>query len=366
MKIGILGGGQLGLMLGQAGIPLGMSFRIFEPACDAPAATIGEHIGAEYNDLSALKTFAEGLNVVTYEFENVPIVAVEFLEKICPVYPPPDALHIAQDRLREKKLFQDLQIPTPDFVAASNILEVETAIESLGLPVVIKTTRLGYDGKGQAVIRDYDDLQKIDPAFFAVPLIVEQFIPFKRELSIITVRTKSGDQEFYPLVENVHRSGILRQSTAPASQITPELTEQAHDIANKIATKLNYVGVLCIELFEKNGILIANEIAPRVHNSGHWTIEGAETSQFENHIRAISGLPLGDCSSRGHSVMINIIGKQPQSSEVHRLPHTHLHLYGKSERPNRKIGHITICHDEAKLVNQIVSSPVIQSIMATS
>jgi 5-(carboxyamino)imidazole ribonucleotide synthase len=366
VNIGILGGGQLGLMLGQAGIPLGMSFRIFEPVADAPAAKIGAHIRADYSDLSALEIFAAGLDLITYEFENVPVAAVEVVEKKCPVLPNNFALRIAQDRLKEKQLFQKLEIPTPDFLPATGRAEVENAVNILGPPVVIKTTRLGYDGKGQSVIREQFDLDKLERRFFAVPLIVEQFIPFERELSIITVRAKSGEQAYYPLVENIHRNGILRQSTAPAPHLTPALTAQAQGIANKIANELNYVGVFCVELFEKNEVLIANEIAPRVHNSGHWTIEGAECSQFENHIRAITGLPLGTCEPRGHSIMINIIGQHPQESEILALPNTHLHLYGKAARPHRKLGHITICGEKAETVANMASQPLFQSIMATS
>lgn len=365
MKIGILGGGQLGLMLGQAGQKLGHQFKFFDPDSAAPASQVGQHICANYDDTTALTKFTDGLDSITYEFENVPVAAIETIEKLCPVYPPQLALHAAQDRLREKQLFQTLAIPTPDFLAATNRAEVETAIKTLGLPVVIKTTRLGYDGKGQAVIRNLSELDKLLAEFFSVPLIVEQFIPFDRELSIITVRAKNGEQLFYPLVENQHRNGILRKTTAPAPKLTAALTAQAREIAAKIATELHYVGTLCVELFEKNGVLMANEIAPRVHNSGHWTIEGAETSQFEQHIRAITGAPLGSCEPRGHSLMINIIGKQPDPSALNTLPDTHLHLYGKAERALRKIGHITLCGGSLAEIEPRLNSSIIQSVLTT-
>lgn len=348
MTIGILGGGQLGYMLALAGYPLDFHFRFLDPSPQAPVGRIASRVTADYTDFEALEKFAHGLALVTYEFENVPVEAARFLQKIVPVYPPPQALQTAQDRLSEKSLFQKLQIPTTEFVPVNSAEELLSAVARLGLPSVLKTCRLGYDGKGQWVLRGKEDLEEVSKEIPAVPLVLEKFVNFSRELSILAVRGRSGEIAFYPLVENHHRGGILRLSLAPAPHLTEKLQRAAENAARRVLEALDYVGVLAIELFECDGKLLANEMAPRVHNSGHWSIEGAVTSQFENHLRAVSGLPLGSTATLGHSAMLNLIGEVPEPSELLAVPDAHLHLYGKSSRPGRKVGHVTLRADSSE------------------
>jgi len=345
VTIGILGGGQLGYMLALAGYPLDLHFRFLDPSPQAPVGRIAPRVTAEYTDFEALDTFAHGLALVTYEFENVPVEAARHLAQKLPVYPPPQALETAQDRLSEKSLFQRLNIPTTEFVAFNSAGELDAAIRKLGLPSVLKTRRLGYDGKGQWVLRSLDDVATVHSNLPATPLILEKFVSFQRELSILAVRGRSGETAFYPLVENHHRGGILRLSLAPAPRLSQTLQREAENAARRILEALDYVGVLAVELFECAGRLLANEIAPRVHNSGHWTIEGAVSSQFENHLRAVSGLPLGETRTLGHSAMLNLIGELPEPAELLAVPDAHLHLYGKSPRPGRKVGHVTVRAD---------------------
>ncbi len=342
MSIGILGGGQLGYMLALAGYPLGLRFRFLDPSPEAPVGRIAPRVTGDFSDRAALEKFAHGLEVVTYEFENVPVDAAHFLSKHVPVFPPPAALETAQDRLREKQLFEKLGIATTKNVAVSSAYDLDQALKEVGLPAVVKTRRMGYDGKGQWVLRTPEEVKAAKEALPKVPMIMEQFIPFTRELSVLAVRGKSGETAFYPLVENHHRGGILRLSLAPAPSVAPEIQKAAEDAARKVLEALNYVGVLAIEFFEHDGKLLANEMAPRVHNSGHWTIEGAVTSQFENHLRAINGLPLGATTAIGSSAMINLIGELPESAQVLAIPSAHLHLYGKEARPGRKLGHVTL------------------------
>jgi 5-(carboxyamino)imidazole ribonucleotide synthase len=351
MTIGILGGGQLGYMLALAGYPLGLHFRFLDPSPEAPVGRIAQRVTADYRDEAALEKFASGLELVTYEFENVPVDAAKFLAERVPVFPPPAALEAAQDRISEKQLFQKLGIASTEFVPIEKRADIEQALENIGLPAVLKTCRMGYDGKGQWILKSFEDVTRAkeglsDELFRGAkqgaPLILERFVSFTRELSLIAVRSRAGETVFYPLVENHHRSGILRLSLAPAPRLEPAIQSSAEDAARRVLESLNYVGVLAIEFFECNGRLIANEMAPRVHNSGHWTIEGAVTSQFENHLRAVLGLPLGVAALTGHSAMLNLIGELPEASEVLAIPDTHLHLYGKSPRPGRKIGHLTV------------------------
>ena len=342
MTIGILGGGQLGYMLALAGYPLGLHFRFLDPSPEAPVGRIAQRVTADYTDQAALEKFSSGLELVTYEFENVPVEAANFLAERVPVYPPPAALEAAQDRLAEKSLFRKLGITTVEFAAVSNPAELDAALRTLGLPAVLKTSRMGYDGKGQWILRTAQDVAKAKSEMPSVKLILERFVPFTRELSALAVRSRSGETAIYPLVENHHRSGILRLSLAPAPRLDPPIQRAAENVAQRVLESLKYVGVLAIEFFEHQGDLLANEMAPRVHNSGHWSIEGAVTSQFENHLRAVLGLPLGSTGLTGHCAMLNLIGDLPESAEVLAVPDAHLHLYGKSPRPGRKLGHVTL------------------------
>jgi len=346
MTIGILGGGQLGYMLALAGYPLGLRFRFLDPSPEAPVGRIAQRVTAEYSDKAALDKFTSGLEVVTYEFENVPVEAAEFLAERVPVYPPAKALEEAQDRRREKKLFQRLGIATTEFVEVSGASQLDSAVKTLGLPAVLKTCRMGYDGKGQWMLRTREDVEKTRKELAHAPLILEKLVPFTREVSLLGVRNRAGEIAFYPLVENHHRQGILRLSLAPAPNLSSALQQAAEDAGRKVLDALEYVGVLCIEFFELKGRLLANEMAPRVHNSGHWTIEGSVTSQFENHLRAVLGLPLGSTATIGHSAMLNLIGELPVTEEVLRVANSHLHLYGKEPRPGRKVGHVTVRADK--------------------
>jgi 5-(carboxyamino)imidazole ribonucleotide synthase len=352
MTIGILGGGQLGYMLALAGYPLGLRFRFLDPSPEAPVGRIAQRVTAEYSDKAALDKFASGLEVVTYEFENVPVEAAEFLAERVPVYPPTKALEEAQDRRREKKLFQRLGIATTEFVEVSTATELDGAVKTLGLPAVLKTCRMGYDGKGQWMLRTREDVEKARTELPDTLLILEKLVPFSREVSLLGVRNRAGEIAFYPLVENHHRQGILRLSLAPAPNLSSALQQAAEDAGRKVLEALEYVGVLCIEFFELNGRLLANEMAPRVHNSGHWTIEGAVTSQFENHLRAVLGLPLGSTATIGHSAMLNLIGELPVTEEVLKVANSHLHLYGKEPRPGRKVGHVTVRADKPEKLRQ--------------
>lgn len=327
-NIGILGAGQLGRMLALAGYPLGHRFRFLDPASDSPAGLLADHLAFDYSDETVLSKFADGLGIVTYEFENVPVKAARYLEKFVSMYPPPIALEKAQDRFLEKSFFCELGIPTPRFTTDINV--------AFGFPAVLKTRRMGYDGKGQKVISSVTDLSNANQE----GMILEEFISFDRELSIIGVRKKSGEMIFYPLVENHHRDGILRLSRIGVN-VSAELQWEAEEYITRVMNALDYVGVLAIEFFEKDGHLLANEMAPRVHNSGHWTIEGAVTSQFENHIRAVTDAPLGSTSPLGACAMVNLIGELPDVASILQIDGAHLHLYDKTPRPNRKIGHIT-------------------------
>jgi 5-(carboxyamino)imidazole ribonucleotide synthase len=354
MKIGVLGAGQLGRMLALAGYPLGLSFRFFDPVETSCIEELAPRIRADYDDLAALARFAEGLDAVTYEFENVPVTAARHLEQFAPVCPSPAALEASQDRLTEKSLFRELGIATPPFAAAETREELAQAVERFGLPSVLKTRRMGYDGKGQRVLRTPADVEAAWEALGARPLILEGFVPFDRELSILAVRGRDGATAFYPLVENHHAGGILRLSLAPAPDLDAALQAKAEGYATRLLDRMDYVGMLALELFQVGDELLANEMAPRVHNSGHWTIEGAETSQFENHVRAVAGLPLGSTALRGYSAMVNLIGTTPAPTDVLSIEGAHLHLYGKEPRAGRKLGHITIRADkEADLSSRL-------------
>lgn len=340
--IGIMGAGQLGMMLAQAGHKLGMTFRFLDPATEIAARGLGEHVCAAYEDIDALEEFSRGLKAITYEFENVPLESVRWLAQRVPLHPQPEALKEAQDRLFEKNFFHGVGIPVPKFSSFFFRDEYDEAIGRIGLPAVLKTRRFGYDGKGQRVIRTAAEANTAFRELNGMPLFLEGFVPFDRELSIIAVRSLEGECRFYPLVENHHREGILRLSIAPAPNLTEQLQKEAEGHARRVMDKLNYVGVLAIEFFIRDGMLFANEMAPRVHNSGHWTIEGAETSQFENHLRAVTGMPLGSTAAKGHSAMVNIIGEFPDLAAVRTMPGVAVHDYGKKPRAGRKLGHVTL------------------------
>jgi len=344
MRIGILGGGQLGRMIALAGVPLNLSFRVLDPSRAACAAAVAEHHVGEYEDYAALADFVAGLDVVTYEFENVPVETARWLSLRVPVFPPPEALEVAHDRLAEKLFFTRIGIPVPAYGPVTTRQDYDDAIRKVGLPAVLKTRRFGYDGKGQTVLRTDADIEPAWTLLGGRPLILEQFVKFEREMSLLGVRGREGEQRFYPLVENRHRDGILHQSLAPAPD-RGSLHELAEKYVGAALSTLSYVGVLAIEFFVVGDSLLANEMAPRVHNSGHWTIEGAVTSQFENHLRAVLGWPLGDTSPRGFSAMVNLIGQLPQREAVLATAGAHLHLYGKTPRPGRKLGHVTLTAD---------------------
>jgi 5-(carboxyamino)imidazole ribonucleotide synthase len=348
----VLGGGQLGRMLALAGYQLGVEFRFFDPNSGAPVGQIGQLIAADYDDHEALKRFLDGVDVVTYEFESIPLSTIRFVAERVEVFPPVKALEIAQDRLLEKTLFQELGIPTPRFAPVESLDELRDAATHIGFPAVLKTRRMGYDGKGQTVIRDASALSEGWKKVGGVPLLLEQYVSFQRELSVIGVRDSAGREVFYPPIENLHREGVLRRSIAPAPCATPEISALAMEYSRRIMDRLEYVGVLALELFLVDGALFANEMAPRVHNSGHWTIEGAETSQFENHLRAILALPLGATAQRGTSLMLNILGHIPAVESVLAVEGAHLHLYGKAPTEKRKVGHVTLVAQNAVAIEQ--------------
>jgi 5-(carboxyamino)imidazole ribonucleotide synthase len=339
-KIGIIGAGQLGRMLALAGYPLGLRFVFLDQTDDAPGAQVGRIITGAFDDADRLLQLAEAVDVVTFDVENVPVAAVEEVAKRKPFYPQPAVLGASQDRLTEKSLFRRLRIPTPEFASVDSLQDLHAAARKIGMPGVLKTRRLGYDGRGQHRIATPADIEIAWQELGSVPLIYEGFVKFSREVSLIGVRSSNGEIKFYPLAENVHNEGILRHSVAPYQNA--KLQSQAESYLKRVFREFNYVGILTIEFFVKGGKLIANEMAPRVHNSGHWTIEAAETSQFENHIRAILGLPLGSTRPIGHSAMVNFIGKMPTPAAVLTIPGVHYHSYGKEARPKRKLGHCTI------------------------
>ena len=340
MKIGIIGAGQLGRMLALAGYPLALQFRFLDSSPDSPGARVAPIITGAFDDPDSLRRLAAEVDLVTYEFENVPVSALEAVATSRPCHPPPDALRVSQDRLLEKEMFGRLGIPTPPFRAVDSLTDLRAAVAAIGLPSVLKTRRLGYDGKGQRYLRKSRDVEAAWHALGGVPLILEGFVDFDREVSIVGVRSTHGETRAYPVVDNTHRDGILRVTVAPVRGARLQQAAERH--LARVLDHFGYAGVLTIEFFVQRGRLIANEMAPRVHNSGHWTIEGAATSQFENHLRAILGLPLGDTRAVGHSAMVNFIGTMPDPSRVLALPGAHHHDYGKAPRPGRKLGHCTV------------------------
>ncbi|MFW5825518.1 MAG: 5-(carboxyamino)imidazole ribonucleotide synthase [Marinobacter sp.] len=342
MRIGVLGAGQLGRMLALAGYPLAKTF-VFYDLSGSPSTGLGEVIVDREGKY--LDDFVSRVDVVTYEFEHLPVAVAEQIARSKPVHPLPRALQVCQNREAEKTLFGSLGIPTPQWRMADSADALRHAAETLGCPVVAKSNTEGYDGKGQAVLRSPEDAVAAWQAIGHNRLMVEKFVDFTRELSIIAVRSTDGDLAFYPMAENVHHDGILRYSIAPAPGLSRQLEEKADGHIRALLNELDYVGVLALELFETADGLVANEMAPRVHNSGHWTMEGAMTSQFENHIRAVAGHPLGNTAARGLSCMVNIIGEHGDTDRILELPYAHLHLYAKDERPGRKLGHVNVLAD---------------------
>lgn len=348
--VGILGGGQLARMLALSGAPLGLRFLVMDTAADACAGQFAPLLVGDYRDEAALAEFASKVDVATFDFENVPAESAEWLAARVPVFPNPRALAVAQDRLVEKTLFRELGIPVGAFADVDSLGALRAEVERLGGACILKTRRLGYDGKGQFRIKSPADIDAAWDALGAqaatVGLIVEAFIPFERELSVIAVRGRDGEFRTWPLTENWHVEGVLSASLAPA-HVDETLAEAAYAHARRLAEALDYVGVFALELFYRDGGLLANEMAPRVHNSGHWTIEGAETSQFQNHLRAVLGLPLGETSVLGHACMLNWIGDMPDARGVLQEAGGHWHDYGKEPRAGRKVGHATLRAQDA-------------------
>ncbi|NII71586.1 5-(carboxyamino)imidazole ribonucleotide synthase [Dyella sp. SG562] len=353
--LGILGGGQLARMLALAAAPLGVKTLVVDSAPDACAAQVAPLLAADWTDYAALEGFARQVDVVTFDFENVPAETAHWLAERVAVFPAPRALAVAQDRLAEKTLFRECGLDTPAFMAVDTRADLDRALATVGAPAILKTRRLGYDGKGQFRLRSTADADAAWAALGAQAaahgLILEAFVPFERELSVVAVRGRDGDFRTWPLTQNWHTDGVLSLSLAPAPAVGG-LQQRATALARTLAERLEYVGVFALELFVKDGQLLGNEMAPRVHNSGHWTIEGAITSQFENHVRAVLGLPLGDTGARGLSAMFNWIGELPDAAPVLRAVDGHWHDYGKQPRPGRKVGHATVCATDAQSMAQ--------------
>lgn len=350
-----MGAGQLGLMLGHAGESLDLEFAFLDPAEKPPARTVGPVLSEPFDSREGRDMLA-ACDVVTYEFENVPVGAVEALADRVAVYPPPGALRHAQDRLMEKQLFQRLHIPVPNWREVSSRPDLDAALHEIGLPLVLKTRRFGYDGKGQFVIRKVEDADPAWQELHGRPAIAEEWVRFEREISMLGARATNGEIILYPMTQNEHRQGILHVSKAPAEGDVVAAKAGAH--MRKLLTSLDYVGILALEMFVVGDTVLANEFAPRVHNSGHWTIEGSRTSQFENHLRAILGLPLGDTAAIGHVAMINLVGHMPLKTGLTERG-WYLHDYGKAARPGRKLGHMTIVAGDAETRDRELSNALI-------
>jgi 5-(carboxyamino)imidazole ribonucleotide synthase len=347
MTIGIVGAGQLGRMLALAGYPLGLDFLFLDRAPDTPGGQVAPILCGELTDPALLAQLAERAEVLTFDWENVSVQALRPLKSKTRIHPPVTALAAAQDRVSEKQLFERLGIPTTRWRNVESRAALDRAIEEIGLPGVLKTRRLGYDGKGQVVLKKPADAEHAWNELGKSALLYEEWIPFDFEVSIIGARSRRGETAIYPLNGNVHSKGILRLTRAPVG--APVLQAAAARYLSRVLTHFSYVGVLTIEFFVRRGKLIANEMAPRVHNSGHWTIEGAVTSQFENHLRAIMNLPLGATRALGHCAMINLIGRMPRRTKVLGQPGVHLHDYRKEARPGRKLGHCTLVEATARV-----------------
>jgi 5-(carboxyamino)imidazole ribonucleotide synthase len=344
-RVGIVGAGQLGRMLALAGYPLGIRCLFLDRSATAPAAQVAPILTGDLEDAQQLATLAASSDVLTFDWENISGRSLAPLEQLTLVRPPPAALEVSQDRLAEKALFTKLRIPVAAHAAVDGKDELLRAARKLGLPGVLKTRRLGYDGKGQFLVRDAAQLDAAWAAIGGSGLIYERFQEFSREVSLVAARSAAGKIVFYPLSANVHGGGILHYGVAPLTNRA--LEREARRYMKRVMNALAYVGVLAIEFFVVKGRLIANEMAPRVHNSGHWTIEGCVTSQFENHLRAICGLPLGSTRALGHTAMINFLGQMPDRERLLRIDGLSFHDYGKEPRPGRKVGHCTILKGRA-------------------
>ncbi len=351
--LGVLGGGQLARMLALAAAPLGVNVLVVDSSAEACAGQVAPLVVADWTDYAALEAFAARVDVVTFDFENVPAETARWLAGRVQVSPAPQALAVAQDRLAEKTLFRECGLQTPEFMAVDTRQGLDQALAAIGAPAILKTRRLGYDGKGQFRLKEVADADAAWGALGAQAaahgLILEAFVPFERELSVIAVRGRDGDFRSWPLTRNWHVDGVLSMSLAPAPDLG-QLQQRATALALTLAERLGYIGVFALELFVHDGQLLGNEMAPRVHNSGHWTIEGAHTSQFENHVRAVLGLPLGDTGARGQSAMFNWIGDLPDPAAVLGTVDAHWHDYGKQARPGRKVGHATVCAPDAAIM----------------
>ena len=355
MRVGILGAGQLGRMLALAGYPLGIDCLFLGGERDSPAGQVSRILKGGLDDNAQLDALAAQSDVVTFEFENVPVEALKRAGAGAPVHPSVGALAAGQDRLREKRLLRGAGIPTAPYVAVGEDADLHRTESELGWPQVLKARRMGYDGKSQRIVHSAAELAAAWSELNRVPSIAEGWVQFERELSLIGVRGAEGQTAFYPLSENVHDRGILSTTVAPYAD--PELQPAAEAWLTALMERFDYRGVLTVEFFHTEAGLVANEIAPRVHNSGHWTIEGAETSQFENHLRGVLGLPLGSTATRGHAAMLNLIGHMPDPTAVLAIPGAHLHDYGKEPRPGRKLGHCTIVRsrrDEAATALEVL------------
>jgi 5-(carboxyamino)imidazole ribonucleotide synthase len=340
MHVGIVGAGQLGRMLALAGYPIGVRCLFLDRSSDTPGAQVAPSLIGDLEDAAQLAELARRSDVVTFDWENISGSALEPLEKITQVRPPRAALEVSQDRLQEKALFTRLKIPVAEHAPIDSREQLAAAARAIGLPGVLKTRRLGYDGKGQFVLRAMADIDGAWAALGGTDLIYEKFQDFSREVSLVSARSISGHTVFYPLSANTHGGGILRYSIAPFTNA--RLDRAARLYSKRVMSALDYVGVLAIEFFVVGGRLVANEMAPRVHNSGHWTIEGCVTSQFENHLRAVCGLPLGSTRALGATAMINFLGVMPPRERLLAVEGLSYHDYGKTPRPGRKLGHCTI------------------------
>lgn len=356
MKIGVLGAGQLGRMLALSAYPLGHQMRFLALSEEDPSSLLGKTF-IHNNNPEMVSNFADSSDIVTYESENTDVTIVNEISKNTKVYPSDKSLYISQHRGREKALLDTLKIPCAPYQMVNSLDDLKSAIKNIGIPSILKTATDGYDGKGQFLIKSESQIDEAWEKMSGVDAILEGFINFKRELSLIAVRGIDGSLEYYPLVENSHHEGILRQTLAPAQNISVSLQNKAEEYMSSLLKEIKHIGVLTIELFESDDDLLVNEIAPRVHNSGHWTIEGAQTSQFENHIRAITESPLGQTTMTSKfSAMINIIGVHGPIQKVLKTKNAHLHLYNKAERTGRKLGHITLTSNSIDELNKTIDS----------